>query len=63
MPFLRAQPSGGRRDLDTLSVAPDRHTSGRPSLRWIILLMIEETTRHNGHADLIREAIDGFVGE
>jgi len=29
----------------------------------IALHMIEETARHNGHADLIREAIDGATGE
>jgi hypothetical protein len=34
-----------------------------PSLRWIIAHMIEEYARHNGHADLIREAIDGLTGE
>ena len=33
------------------------------SLRWIILHMIEEYARHNGHADLIRESIDGVTGE
>jgi uncharacterized damage-inducible protein DinB len=33
------------------------------TLRWILLHMIEETGRHNGHADLIREAIDGQTGE
>jgi uncharacterized damage-inducible protein DinB len=32
------------------------------SLRWIYLHMIEEYARHNGHADLIREMIDGAVG-
>jgi uncharacterized damage-inducible protein DinB len=32
------------------------------SLRWIYLHMIEEYARHNGHADLIREMIDGSVG-
>ena len=32
-------------------------------LRWIVLHMIEEYARHNGHADLIRESIDGQVGE
>lgn len=36
---------------------------GRPNLRWIVLHMIEEYARHNGHADLIREAIDGVTGE
>lgn len=34
-----------------------------PSLRWVLTHMIEEYARHNGHADLIREAIDGQVGE
>jgi hypothetical protein len=33
-----------------------------PSLRYILLNMIEEYDRHNGHADLIRESIDGVVG-
>ena len=33
------------------------------SLRWILVHMIEEYARHNGHADLIRESIDGSVGE
>lgn len=32
------------------------------SLRWIMIHMIEEYARHNGHADLIRERIDGFAG-
>jgi uncharacterized damage-inducible protein DinB len=36
---------------------------GRPcSLRWIYVHMIEEYARHNGHADLLRELIDGSVG-
>jgi len=34
-----------------------------PSLRWILAHMIEEYARHNGHADLIRESVDGSVGE
>ncbi len=33
------------------------------SLRWIICHLIEEYARHNGHADLLREAIDGSTGE
>jgi uncharacterized damage-inducible protein DinB len=36
---------------------------GAPSLRWILLHMIEEYARHNGHADLLREAVDGQTGE
>ncbi len=36
---------------------------GEPcSLRWIYVHMIEEYARHNGHADLIRELVDGAVG-
>ena len=34
-----------------------------PSLRWILVHMIEEYARHNGHVDLIRESIDGLTGE
>jgi uncharacterized damage-inducible protein DinB len=33
------------------------------SHRWTLLHMIEEYSRHNGHADLLREAIDGATGE
>jgi len=44
--------------LDQLSVGTDR--SGEQwSLRWIVVHMIEEYARHCGHADLIRESIDG----
>ena len=38
-----------------------RHTA--MSLRWVYLHMIEEYARHNGHADLLRERIDGVTGE
>jgi uncharacterized damage-inducible protein DinB len=48
--------------LDTMSALP-RRTGEHVSLRWILLHMIEETARHNGHADLLREAIDGTTGE
>jgi hypothetical protein len=34
-----------------------------PSLRWILCHLIEEYARHNGHADLIREYVDGSTGE
>jgi uncharacterized damage-inducible protein DinB len=34
-----------------------------PSLRWILVHLIEEYARHNGHADLIRESVDGSTGE
>jgi len=48
--------------LDALAVATDAE-GGRWNLRWIVLHMIEETARHAGHADLIRESIDGETGE
>jgi hypothetical protein len=32
-------------------------------VRWVVVHMIEEYARHNGHADLLREAIDGTTGE
>ena len=34
-----------------------------PSLRWIFVHMIEEYARHNGHADYLRESVDGETGE
>ncbi|MGY1742490.1 MULTISPECIES: DinB family protein [unclassified Blastococcus] len=48
--------------LDALSVEP-RRDGGHFSLRWMLLHLLEETARHNGHADLLREAVDGVVGE
>jgi uncharacterized damage-inducible protein DinB len=48
--------------LDQLSVQPLR-SGARFTLRWMLLHLIEETARHAGHADLLREAIDGSVGE
>lgn len=49
----------GVESLDALAVAADQAIS----LRWIMIHMIEEYARHNGHADLLRERIDGSVGE
>ncbi len=45
--------------LDAEAASADRPIS----LRWIMIHMIEEYARHNGHADLLREQIDGSVGE
>jgi uncharacterized damage-inducible protein DinB len=45
---------------------PARRTwpDGRsPSVRWILVHMVEEYARHNGHADLLRESVDGSTGE
>lgn len=48
--------------LDDLSVNLRPRTGQRVNVRWILLHMIEETARHAGHADLLREAIDGAKG-
>jgi hypothetical protein len=46
-------------DLDTTGTSWD----GSPvSLRWVLVHMVEETARHAGHADIIRELIDGATG-
>jgi uncharacterized damage-inducible protein DinB len=48
--------------LDDVSATP--LSSGKAfTLRWVMMHLIEETARHAGHADLLREAIDGTVGE
>lgn len=49
-------------DLDAVTKQPNRrgHTF---SLRWVLIHMIEETCRHAGHADLLRESIDGKTGD
>jgi uncharacterized damage-inducible protein DinB len=49
-------------DLDVLSKRPPEGTDEPWSLRWIVTHMIEEYARHNGHADLLRESIDGVTG-
>jgi len=48
--------------LDALSV--DAHDVwGNVSLRWLLVHMIEETARHAGHLDIMREQIDGRTGD
>jgi hypothetical protein len=44
--------------------AMTRSAERRPrDLRWVMVHMIEEYARHNGHADLLRECVDGIVGD
>ncbi|HWG00762.1 MAG TPA: DUF664 domain-containing protein, partial [Trebonia sp.] len=38
------------------------HRNAQMSVRWVYVHMIEEYARHNGHADLLRERIDGSTG-
>jgi uncharacterized damage-inducible protein DinB len=50
--------------LDDLTVEKISWKNDEPvSLRWILVHMIEETARHAGHADLLRESIDGVKGD
>jgi len=48
-------------DLDTLAVTRMRGGE-HPTLRWILFHLIEETARHNGHLDILRELADGVTG-
>lgn len=63
--FYRAEIAESKRivaeasSTDVLAISPERpHT-----LRRILVHMIEETARHNGHADILRELTDGQTGE
>ena len=49
--------------LDEAVPSRGQHPERVRSIRWIYVHMIEEYARHNGHADLIRETIDGATGE
>jgi uncharacterized damage-inducible protein DinB len=51
-------------DWPDLSAVGRRKRRGQDvSLRWILVHMIEEYARHNGHADILRERIDGVTGD
>jgi hypothetical protein len=57
---LARQAAAGRSLDDTFASPRD----GSPmDLRWVYVHMIEEYARHNGHADILRERIDGVTGE
>ena len=47
----------------SLDITGQDRWRGAMSLRWVLTHMIEEYARHNGHADFLRERIDGEVGE
>jgi hypothetical protein len=49
--------------LDDVGRGRTRSSGHEVSLRWVYLHMIEEYARHNGHADLLRERIDGVTGD
>ncbi|MEV4946701.1 DinB family protein [Streptomyces sp. NPDC053755] len=61
----REEVAFGRRfaaEAPGLDVEGEDAWRGTVSLRWVLIHMIEEYARHNGHADLLRERIDGAVG-
>ncbi len=56
------EPTGGL-PLDGTGLITDGPMAGvEVSLRWVLIHLIEEYARHNGHADLLRERIDGVTG-
>ncbi len=57
-----ARVTAARYDLDDIALLP-RVAQRQATLRWIYVHMIEETARHAGHLDLLREAIDGSTGD
>ena len=67
--FYRGKVAESRRivdeaaSLDTIAREAERSPDQRRALRRILVHMIQETARHNGHADLMRELTDGRTGE
>jgi uncharacterized damage-inducible protein DinB len=53
----------GAASLDELSAGDHHEEFGKVSLRWILCHMIEETARHAGHLDIMREQLDGRTGD
>lgn len=47
-------------DIDTIAQAT---TGASVTLRWVLIHLIEETARHAGHADILRELLDGTTGD
>lgn len=49
--------------LDLDAVSKIERKRGRVTLRWLLGHLIEETARHNGHIDILREMLDGVTGD
>lgn len=64
--YWRSECAHARHVLTTFEslddVGADQHPGSGFSVRWVLVHMVEEYARHNGHADLLREAIDGATG-
>jgi hypothetical protein len=58
----RSECDRSRRIVSAAPSLDHRSANGVP-LRWVLLYVLREYTRHNGHADLLRQAIDGTTGE
>lgn len=58
--YVRSRAIVDTANLEDHARRPDRSNY---TLRWIMVHMIEETARHAGHADILREQIDGATGE
>lgn len=50
----------GELELDALGTA---WTGEQVSMRWVLIHMVEETARHAGHVDILRELVDGATGD
>jgi len=62
--FARDATAGVGMDTLAAAIPPTQRIPGwQPNLRWILIHMIEEYARHCGHADLLRQAADGAVGD
>ncbi|HEX3823570.1 MAG TPA: DinB family protein [Mycobacteriales bacterium] len=61
--LVAARAATAGKSLDLVVPSHGHHRDRNRDVRWIYLHMLEEYARHNGHADLLREAIDGATGE
>ncbi|HXC18311.1 MAG TPA: DinB family protein [Acidimicrobiales bacterium] len=59
----RSRDATAHLSLDDVVPSRGHHPERTRNVRWIYLHMIEEYARHNGHADLLRERIDGATGD
>jgi len=59
----RSRAAVAGRSLDDVVPSRGDHPDRTRDIRWIYVHMIEEYARHNGHADLIRECVDGRTGD
>lgn len=59
----RDEVAAAEHNLSQVTLDDVDQTGGTHSVRWIVVHMIEEYARHCGHLDLLREALDGTVGD